>query len=618
MSNDLLNSVASRDQDAGQALLDLESDLETYPEQSFSVFRGPFGVARWQSSCGNEDYGDMPSENALDLVDVPEPDEELSHWFWGMTQGASPRNEIENLTLGLSPLPTSTIWQPEASQKSPTPLEVNNLHFNLPTPTPIPSPPTEDPKSWLLLSYYRDRIIHLISPQQHLDANNDPWSGLVMPCAMTAMAELTLGGVPSCACLALLNALLATSAFHLHASGPAGGDGIGGEDWVSGDEYAARAKRYLEVSLEKPQTESPSRRKSKYKDVLMAMLSLANAFVSLIEPLHPPCRNLAKTKKMVKGDPDNRLTYLLHAERFIRINGFKKPFLSRKRRTLHHCYAYIRIMAETTRSSISFPDCETDIMHDEPDKESTNDKFRVSRWTNMSDNMMIMEKDPDTARRDLHLEVPGHWTSTLFPELYGIAESFLLLLSQVIRLANERDLTVENEQGGEEGLRLREFTFRAKALEKSIYRLVSSSSLSPGPGIGQGTGPGTIQVQAMYTALLIFFYRRVHNLDAMLLQSKVLTIQDLLRQDQQHQQQEQKTVALVWPAFVAACEALLPESQGFFAGWFEGMGRRTGLVSIALAKGVCEFVWARRGVEEDGMVSWPEVLRGRGGRVLCT
>lgn len=284
MSNDLINSVSSQDQDPGQILLDLESDLDTYPEQSFSVFRGPFGVARWQSSCESKDHSDMPSGNALDLVDVPEPDEELSHWLWEMTQGPSPRIETENFTLGLSPIPTGTIGQPEIPQKTPTPLEVNNLQFNLPTPTPIPIPsPTEDPKSWLLLSYYRDRIIHLISPQQHLDANNDPWSGLVMPCAMTAMAELTLGGVPSYACLALLNALLATSAFHLYDAGAgagAGAGGIGGEEWVSADEYAARAKRYLE-SLKEPQTGSPSRGKSKYKEVLMAMLSLANAFVSL-------------------------------------------------------------------------------------------------------------------------------------------------------------------------------------------------------------------------------------------------------------------------------------------------------------------------------------------------
>lgn len=325
--------------------------------------------------------------------------------------------------------------------------------------------------------------------------------------------------------------------------------------------------------------------------------------------------------QMVNGDPDQRLTYLLHAERFIRANGFKKPALSRKRRTLHHCYAYMRIMAETTRSSIYY------LPHGRGRADSAatdNDEFRVSRWTSLSDNMMGMEKDPDTAKRDLHLEIPGRWTSTLFPELYGIAEGFLVLLSQVIRLANERDLAMEQEgqfgEGGN-GLGLREFTLRAKALEKSIYRLISS-------------GADNAMVQSMYTALLIFFYRRVHNLDAMLLQREVLAVQGYLSslQQQQHhnhsanshphaQKPNEDTartvVALVWPAFVAACEALLPESQGYFAEWFEGMVERTGLVSVRLAKGVCEFIWAKRKDSED-VVSWPEVLRGRGFKVLCT
>ena len=331
---------------------------------------------------------------------------------------------------------------------------------------------------------------------------------------------------------------------------------------------------------------------------------------------------------MVKGDPDQRLTYLLHAERFIRANGFKKPALSRKRRTLHHCYAYMRIMAETTRSSIYYlPDTDglphrnTGYGHGRGHAGSAatdNDEFRVSRWTTLSDNMMGMEKDPDTAKRDLHLEIPGRWTSTLFPELYGIAEGFLVLLSQVIRLANERDLAMEQEGqfgggGGGNGLGLREFTLRAKALEKSIYRLISS-------------GADNAMVQSMYTALLIFFYRRVHNLDAMLLQREVLAVQGYLSSLQQHranhaQKPNEDTartvVALVWPAFVAACEALLPESQGYFAEWFEGMVERTGLVSVRLAKGVCEFIWAKRKDSED-VVSWPEVLRGRGFKVLCT
>jgi len=320
---------------------------------------------------------------------------------------------------------------------------------------------------------------------------------------------------------------------------------------------------------------------------------------------------------MVKGDPDTRLTYLLYAERFIRANGFNKPTLSRKRRTLHHYYAYMRIMAETTRSSGHLPS--TASPSADKGSEDDNDQFRVCRWTSLSESMMGREKDPDTARRDLHLEVPGNWTSTLFPELYGIAESFLLLLSQVIRLANERDLAMDQD----ENLSLKEFTLRAKALEKSIYRLISSSACGPvSSPSASSTSTSTADenaMQAMYTALLIFFYRRVHNVDVMLLQREVLTVQDYLMQIEQAQDSTRgngRMVALMWPAFVAACEALLPETQGYFAEWFEELFAKTGLVSVSLAKGVCEFVWARRR-EQDGL-SWPEVLRNRGVKALCT
>lgn len=322
---------------------------------------------------------------------------------------------------------------------------------------------------------------------------------------------------------------------------------------------------------------------------------------------------------MVKGDPDTRLIYLLYAERFIRANGFNKPTLSRKRRTLHHCYAYMRIMAETTRSSSYISS--TTSLGTNKGSENDNDQFRVSRWTTLSENLMGSEKDPDTARRDLHLEVPGNWTSTLFPEMYGIAESFLLLLSQVIRLANERDLAMDQDRN----LSLKEFTLRSKALEKSIYRLISSSacgSVSSPSSTSTSTSTSTADdnaMQATYTALLIFFYRRVHNVDVMLLQREVLAVQDYLMQIEQAQNSvggDGWTVALMWPAFVAACEALLPETQKYFAGWFEDLLSKTGLASVSLAKGVCEFIWARRR-EEDGL-SWPEVLRNRGVKVLCT
>ena len=109
-----------------------------------------------------------------------------------------------------------------------------------------------------------------------------------MPCAMTTMAELTIGGAASHARLALLNALLATSAFHLHASSK----GVTAEEWmVFGDGYTVNARRHLEGCLEEIEVDvhgsgsSSVRKRSKYKEVLMAMLCLTNASVCLLSPV---------------------------------------------------------------------------------------------------------------------------------------------------------------------------------------------------------------------------------------------------------------------------------------------------------------------------------------------
>ena len=311
MSDELTDSVACHAQDPGQILLDLDQDcLEEYPEQRpFSVFRGPFGVARWESDDGQGDIdSNVPVDSDLNIgfSDFLNQDEILSRWL--LDTGEHQENLIpipqiqEPGDRDPSPGPLSRLWPVEGTI-------FDNLDLSLNSPlawhaqpqqqlSPSSSPRSinlvtnDDPKSWLLLSYYRDRIIRLISPlpQQHhhnTDAagnnDNDPWSSLVMPCAMTTMAELTIGGTASHARLALLNALLATSAFHLHASSK----GITAEEWlVSGDGYIVAARRHLEGCLEETEVDvrgfGSVRKRSKYKEVLMAMLCLANAFVCLL------------------------------------------------------------------------------------------------------------------------------------------------------------------------------------------------------------------------------------------------------------------------------------------------------------------------------------------------
>ena len=311
MSDELTDSIAPHAQDPGQILMNLDQDgLADYPEQRpFSVFRGPFGVARWESDDG-QDQGDVDSDvpvNAgldLDVGNVLDPDEVLSRWLLdageheesvmsiSQIQEPGDRDPSPGLLSRLCPVEETIFDDLDLDLHSPLTWNAQPQQQPSPSPRSIDLVTNDDPKSWLLLSHYRDRIIRLISPlpqQYHHNTDaaggndNDPWSSLVMPCAMTTMAELTIGGTASHACLALLNALLATSAFHLHASSR----GATAEEWmVSGDRYTVTARRHLEGCLAEAEVDvrgsGSVRKRSKYKEVLMAMLCLANAFVCLL------------------------------------------------------------------------------------------------------------------------------------------------------------------------------------------------------------------------------------------------------------------------------------------------------------------------------------------------
>jgi len=70
------------------------------------------------------------------------------------------------------------------------------------------------------------------------------------------------------------------------------------------------------------------------------------------------------------------------------------------------------------------------------------------------------------------------------------------------------------------------------------------------------------------------------------------------------------TSALLWPLFVAACEAVEEEDRGLARKAFAGVERRQGMVNIARAWEVAEEVW-RRG--EDGKeYDWREICEEKG------
>ncbi|KAJ5986205.1 hypothetical protein N7451_010570 [Penicillium sp. IBT 35674x] len=588
MSNEVIDSLPGRDHT--QALLDIER-FECMINESvhFSFFRGPFGVSRLAQTprseeqvTSDEEIPLLSDDWMLELDQIPSQEELdfelissiLDNSEKGQNNSLHPWNLItsnaENVELGFSILPQieTPLTQIE------TPLTFFSDHV----------------EAWSILSYYKDRIVPLVSPLGF--GQEAPWLNLIMPCAISALSDLSTNESVPYAKLALLNALLSTSAFHMgnHSTTPI-------DHWIAtGKTYLKRSQQYYLRCME--ELCLSTEKTSKYKEVLMVLLSLSTTY-------------------MIQGDSEQRLSCLIQAEKFISINGFKASTLSPKRRALHHCYAYMRIMAETTsiNDNLSAKSMGTNFS----DETMPYSDFRIYPNIAFSDNIMAMEKDPAVAQRDLHLAVPGRWSLTLFPKIYGVAESFLMLLSQVIRLANERDLSLHKSEEGM--LNLRDFWIRAKALEKAIrVLLVSCDGHTHWEDESQTEGKS--RARAMYTALLIFFHRRINDLNPSLLQREVEAVRDFLeriRVDEAGLGGE-NMATLIWPAFIAACEAMHSETQMFFSSWFEACFAMTGLITASVARQIIEMIWAKR--EECGldgeMCNWPDILRARKIRLMCT
>lgn len=94
--------------------------------------------------------------------------------------------------------------------------------------------------------------------------------------------------------------------------------------------------------------------------------------------------------------------------------------------------------------------------------------FRLKDWNNLDQEDMVV-KSQDDGENDLHLSEPGQFSATMYPEIYGILEPWIFLLSQIIRLGNEKDAADYDDI--EVALPLKDFMCRAKAIEKRINNM---------------------------------------------------------------------------------------------------------------------------------------------------
>ncbi|KAF2156545.1 hypothetical protein K461DRAFT_316784 [Myriangium duriaei CBS 260.36] len=400
---------------------------------------------------------------------------------------------------------------------------------------------------------------------------------------------------------------------------------------------ADRAKGHMQQSL-MHETQPPQ--KAKYKDQLMAIFSLI-AFAT------------------GTGNQKDARCYIIDSEKLLRVRGLQKREVSRRARLLHHIYSWIRIVGESTFVTHEYTSSNllakvNGMLHSTEhsrNRESSDDN--VARLRVELDDFLRTEdgseeeeeltspKAQDEGLRDIHLEDVREWSGTLYTKIYGIPETWLSLVSRTTRLANVLDVLDAHchEEKSKSTARVHK---KVDQLEHLICMFASRRQVVPekscstreqmNDDIRHAREIASVHmVNALKSAVLIFFYRRLRKVHPFILQGHVQDVIESLRLFDTTMDQYQVTgLRTPWPAFVAGCEATSSGSQEMLMSWIDKSFTQSGVSAYKAAQDVMREVWKRRqevgrsqdvsntgdisssGRRRTGMqVSWVDVLRER-------
>ncbi|UZP32352.1 hypothetical protein NXS19_000168 [Fusarium pseudograminearum] len=428
-----------------------------------------------------------------------------------------------------------------------------------------------------LLRHYRQNMARRSTMQAK---RKSPWEIIFLPCALETFAELSLWNEASHTRSSIFYTLLAHSALQLHISGS-------DSNWKEiGLKNHERAQSHLRQAL---QHEMFGPKQASYKELLMAILAMA------MTSLHNGTRAFR--------------IFLLDAERLIRLRGLvnQNPF---ETRLLHHMYTHLRVIAE----SMSL--CTEAITESSTSENQVQELSRTFRITEEGLNIGLdpaQEKTDDIGYNDIHLEVQGRWNHTLYPVIYGIPESLMTLLSQTVSLSNEK-ARLENIARCNPGIS-EALAKHTKTLENRIWAWPSTLDSTGPVEVSPRTTDLVTQPQirsmtlAIHQALVIYFYRRVYDMNAMILQDLVRKTLDYLEPCLSDLIDEQDfATSLAWPAFVAGCEAVTPELQERALVCLGVTDERGVYFTREPARVVVPFIWEGRRRSGDWSASWQSLV----------
>ncbi|KAL4942449.1 hypothetical protein BDV06DRAFT_235417 [Aspergillus oleicola] len=583
-ASDLLSLTSGTSLSAVLDQLDYQAEGMT---NGITTSNGPFHAFRYY----DPGPGSTPPMSPPDL-----PDLEL----WRLLS-----NNLDN-TLNEGNITTSP-WSPDfyvphefitASERSVEADSSSNAaherHYTMKTPVSsallplspsISSPPDlEDfamPTARLLLDHYQNIKTTLYTPASV--ETKTPWEILYVPNVLSTLGEIALSGDGSNAKVSLLFAVLAISAFSLDILGSASHQSAG-QDWRAlGNVYRQRATRRLQKALRHISSGLP--RKDKYKDILMPLLSMV-------------------TVCAVSGEMNNAAHYLSDVEQVITLYGIPKVQKSRKVKMLHSIYVYLWVLTEGTR------------IHHLNLNNSSRDHIPMSASSSLSSEPSTWEvlmgeliEPYDTLDLDfMRCLAPPKST---FEQIYSIPDSLFKLLLDTNQMATEVErLRLRRRKGMDHDA----FADRVKELENRICDWDDYYKQTTYPGDPIGTPPLKERfpyhlTQAIYNALMIYFYRSIRDVNVVTLQPYVQqTIYHLREYDKHKERHKDRSSDICWPAFIAGCEATTSQSRQQISEWLEKSTRSNGVLMFRVALKAIQKVWATRMLPGKQNLSWNTIL----------
>ncbi|KAG8406389.1 hypothetical protein J3458_021224 [Metarhizium acridum] len=179
---------------------------------------------------------------------------------------------------------------------------------------------------------------------------------------------------------------------------------------------------------------------------------------------------------------------------------------------------------------------------------------------------LSLDGTTSNVNNDIHLETPNRAENPLYSSIYGIPESLMCLLSRIVACATEKNKlrkVASFDAPPSDLLQKHLQTLEHEMWSWKIPTELSQPEAHESPGLASEGDVDIIEAKlsgAMHQAVIIYFYRRVYDTDAMVLQQQARKCLDALQPCIDLKARDQDfTTSIAWAAYVAACGAVTTE-----------------------------------------------------------